>query len=92
MNKYFIIISILFVGCKMTSDDDGQNVARFNDSYLNKSVFSELMADYSEEDSLVKAYNVINNWAISKILIERAKLNLTESRLSLIHISEPTRR
>ena len=68
----------------MTSDDDGQNVARFNDSYLNKSVFSELMADYSEEDSLVKAYNVINNWAISKILIERAKLNLTESRLDEI--------
>ena len=84
MNKFFIIISILFVGCKMSGDEDGQNVARFNDSYLNKSDFSELMTNYSEEDSVVKANSVINNWAINKILIERAKLNLTESRLNEI--------
>ena len=84
MNKFFIIVSILFVGCKMTGDDEGMNVARFNDSYLNKSDFSELMTNYSEEDSVVKANNIINNWAINKILIERAKLNLTESRLNEI--------
>ena len=84
MNKFFIIISILFVGCKMSGDEDSQNVARFNDSYLNKSDFSELMTNYSVDDSLVKANNVINNWAINKILIERAKLNLAESRLNEI--------
>ena len=84
MNKFFIIISILFVGCKMSGDEDGQIVARFNDSYLNKSDFSELMTNYSEEDSVAKANSVINNWAINKILIERAKLNLTESRLNEI--------
>ena len=84
MNKFFIVISILFVGCKMSGDEDGQNVARFNDSYLNKSEFSELMTNYSAEDSIAKANNVINNWAINKILIERAKLNLTESRLNEI--------
>ena len=84
MNKFFIIISILFVGCKMSGDEDSQNVARFNDSYLNKSDFSELMTNYSEEDSVAKANSVINNWAINKILIERAKLNLTESRLNEI--------
>ena len=86
MNKFFIIISILFVGCKMSGDEDGQNVARFNDSYLNKSDFSELMTNYSEEDSVAKANSVINNWAINKILIERAKLNLTESRLNEIEL------
>jgi len=84
MNKFFIIISILFVGCKMSGDEDGQIVARFNDSYLNKSDFSELMTNYSEEDSVAKANSVINNWAINKILIERAKLNLSESRLNEI--------
>lgn len=84
MNKFFIIISILFVGCKMSSDEDGRNVARFNDSYLNNSDFLELMTNYSAEDSVAKANNVINNWAINKILIERAKLNLTESRLNEI--------
>ena len=84
MNKFFIIISILFVGCKMSGDEDGQNVARFNDSYLNKSDFSELMTNYSVEDSVAKANSIINNWAINKILIERAKLNLTESRLNEI--------
>ena len=84
MNKFFIIISILFVGCKMSGDEDGQNVARFNDSYLNKSDFSELMTNYSVDDSIVRANNVINNWAIKKILIERAKLNLDESRLNEI--------
>ena len=84
MNKFFIIISILFVGCKMTGDDDRKNIARFNDSYLNKIDFSKLMTNYSEEDSIVRANNVINNWAINKILIERAKLNLDESRLNEI--------
>ena len=84
MNKFFIIILILFVGCKMSGDEDGQNVARFNDSYLNKSDFSELMINYSEDDSVAKANNIINNWAINKILIERAKLNLTETRLNEI--------
>lgn len=86
MNKFFIIISILFVGCKMSGDEDGQNVARFNDSYLNNSDFLELMTNYSAEDSVAKANNVINNWAINKILIERAKLNLTESRLNEIEL------
>lgn len=86
MNKFFIIISILFVGCKMSSDEDGRNVARFNDSYLNNSDFLELMTNYSAEDSVAKANNVINNWAINKILIERAKLNLTESRLNEIEL------
>ena len=84
MNKFFIIILILFVGCKMSGDEDGQNVARFNDSYLNKSDFLELMINYSEDDSVAKANNIINNWAINKILIERAKLNLTETRLNEI--------
>ncbi|MCH1485457.1 MAG: hypothetical protein L7T60_04465 [Flavobacteriaceae bacterium] len=84
MNKFFIIISILFVGCKMTGDDDRKNIARFNDSYLNKIDFSKLMTNYSEEDSIVRANNIINNWAINKILIERAKLNLDESRLNEI--------
>ena len=42
------------------------------------------MTNYSEEDSIVRANNVINNWAINKILIERAKLNLDESRLNEI--------
>lgn len=84
MNKFFIIISILFVGCKISGDEDGQNVARFNDSYLNNTDFLELMTNYSAEDSVAKANNVINNWAINKILIERAKLNLTESRLNEI--------
>ena len=68
----------------MSGDEDGQNVARFNDSYLNNSDFLELMTNYSAEDSVANANNVINNWAINKILIERAKLNLTESRLNEI--------
>ena len=68
----------------MTVDDDRKNIARFNDSYLNKIDFSKLMTNYSEEDSIVRANNVINNWAINKILIERAKLNLDESRLNEI--------
>jgi hypothetical protein len=68
----------------MTGDDERKNIARFNDSYLNKIDFSKLMTNYSEEDSIVRANNVINNWAINKILIERAKLNLDESRLNEI--------
>jgi len=84
MNKFLVLTTILFLGCQITSDEDGQNVARFNDSYLNKIDFLELMTNYSVEDSIAKANNVINNWAISKILNERATLNLTKSRLDEI--------
>jgi hypothetical protein len=42
------------------------------------------MKNYNEEDSSLMANSVINDWAIDKLLIERAKLNLADSKLNEI--------
>ena len=42
------------------------------------------MKDYSEEDSLVKANYIVNNWAINQILLQRARLNLSDDKLNSI--------
>ena len=38
------------------------------------------------KDQLYKTNNIINNWAIDKILIERAQLNLNDSKLQSIEL------
>ena len=43
-----------------------------------------MMDGVKKEDSVIRANSVINNWAIEKILTERAELNLNETKLQKI--------
>ena len=84
-----LIFSSFFIflfGCNFISNDDSQNIARYDDSILTNKEFINLMGNYDKDDSLSKANNVINNWAIDKILIERAQLNLNDSKLQSIEL------
>ena len=46
MNQKVLSISLIifFFGCKMVSDDDSSNIAKYGDSYLSKEDFSFLMS------------------------------------------------
>ena len=81
---WILLIFSFFSNCEMNNDEEG-NVARFEDSYLSKNDFLKLMKDYSEEDSLVKANYIVNNWAINQILLQRARLNLSDDKLNSIN-------
>ena len=86
---YRIIFSSFFIflfGCNLISNDDSQNIARYDDSLLTNKEFINLMGNYDKNDSVSRANNIINNWAINKILIERAKLNLNDSKLQSIEL------
>ena len=100
----YIIFLIFFSSCDIVSVQESVNIAKYNDNYLSKKEFLKMMEGVKKEDSLLRANYIINDWAIDKILTERAELNLNEAKLqmidslvieyklSLIHISEPTRR
>ena len=84
-----LIFSSFFIflcGCDFISNDDSQNIARYDNSLLTNKEYINLMGDYDKDDSLSKANNIINNWAIDKILIERAQLNLNDSKLQSIEL------
>ena len=84
MNRFLCLVLILFTSCQIINNDENDNIAKFNDYYLTSDEFSKLMKNYNEEDSSLTANNVINDWAIDKLLIERAKLNLADSKLNEI--------
>ena len=84
-----LIFSSFFIflfGCNFISNDDSQNIARYDDSLLTNKEYINLMGNYDKDDSLSKSNNIINNWAIDKILIERAQLNLNDSKLQSIEL------
>ena len=85
LNKIILFLALITLqGCNILSKDEDNFVARFQDSYLTKSELSDLMGDYKLEDSSLISNNLINEWAVNKILVQKAKLNLNQSVLDNI--------
>ena len=86
MIKKFFYLSflLLYSSCNLVSENELQNIARYGESYLSVSDLESMLADVDEADSISKVNQIINNWAIEKILIERAELNLNEVKLNKI--------
>ncbi len=83
--KSLCLFTILFFSsCNFVSDIDSNNIARYGDEYLSMDDFITLFKGIDKDDSLSLANLIINNWAIEKILIERAELNLNEIKLQKI--------
>ena len=83
--KLFLLsVFLFFSGCSFVSDDNSKNIARYEESFLTKEEFSSLVEGVEIIDSLSMKNSIINNWAIEKILIERAELNLNETKLQKI--------
>ncbi|WP_435577790.1 peptidyl-prolyl cis-trans isomerase [Gilvibacter sp.] len=79
----------LFAALAMTSCDfltrelPSEPVARVNDSYLFKEDLTNLIQpNTSAEDSILIVTNYINRWATQQLLIDQARLNLSETQLA----------
>ena len=77
-------VFLLFFSCSFVADDNTKNIARYGESFLSKEEFLSLTQGVKINDSISMENSIINNWAIEKILIERAELNLNETKLQKI--------
>ncbi len=86
MIKYFFFFSFLlmFLSCNFTKEIDAKNIARYGDHQLTEQEFLSKMKDFEKGDSISIANKIINDWAIEKILIDKAKFNLSETKLQKI--------
>ena len=75
--KFYIFLVLVFVSCNNFNEDKSQNIAKYNNQILKKSQLLALIKDSEKDDSLIITNKLINEWAVNKILIEKAKLNLT---------------
>ena len=80
----FLSVFLLFFSCSFVTDDNAKNIARYGESFLSKEEFQSLIQGVKINDSISMVNSIINNWAIEKILIERAELNLNETKLQRI--------
>ena len=83
---FFLLIILFFSNCSFVSNDNSINIARYGELFLTKEEFSSLIQGGEINDSISMANFIINNWAIEKILIERAELNLNETKLKKIQL------
>ena len=74
--KFYILLVFVF-SCNNFNEDKSQNIAKYKNQILNKSQLLGLVKDSNKDDSVIITNKLINEWAINKILIEKAKLNLT---------------
>lgn len=81
-SKFYILLVLVFISCNNFNDDKSQNIAKYNNQILKKSQLLGLVEDGNKEDSVIVINKFINEWAVNKILIEKAKLNLTVQDLS----------
>lgn len=83
--KNSILIYLLFItflhACFQSNFNESNYVARFGENYLSKEKFYQLIGNYQRSDSLTKANEVINEWALRKILLSKASLNLDQKKL-----------
>ena len=79
--KFYILLVFVF-SCNNFNEDKSQNIAKYNNQILKKSQLLGLVKDINKDDSVIITNKLINEWAVNKILIEKAKLNLTVQDLS----------
>lgn len=83
--RYHIFIFFLLISLQSCSffakQPEGEVIARVNDTYLYKSDIEDLVDDNtSQEDSIIRVNNFINQWATQQLLIDGAELNLSEEK------------
>ncbi len=79
----FLLCILGFVSCDYFNQGPKENaIARVNDSYLFDSDLEGLVSkDISVEDSTLIVNNYINRWATQQLLIDQAKINLSQNSL-----------
>jgi hypothetical protein len=77
-----LLLLVFSAGCNFLNQPQEKDViARVNDSYLYKEDIAKLISDNtSPEDSTLLVNNYITRWATQKLLLDRARINLTEEQ------------
>ena len=87
MHKQLLIYTIAFL-CLSSCDffkeeEDKVPVARVNNEYLYRDDIKDVVSSsLSLDDSTMQVNNYINRWATQQLLVQGAKLNLNEEKLS----------
>ena len=76
-----LFAAIIFSCDFLKKSDEGEIIARVNDTYLYKSDVENLITETtSKEDSTIRVNNYINNWATQQLLMDGARLNLSQKK------------
>ncbi|HZH69297.1 MAG TPA: peptidyl-prolyl cis-trans isomerase [Flavobacteriaceae bacterium] len=78
----FFIASLSIMSCEFFQQKNVEDaVARAGDSYLYKADIDALLSEHlSKEDSTLLVNNFIDRWATRQLLMEKAKINLSEEK------------
>lgn len=76
------IILLLTASCQfLRKEEEGTIIAKVNDDYLlEKDIRGLVGENLSAEDSINIVTNYINNWATTKLLLQKARINLPEDK------------
>ncbi|MCK0109096.1 peptidyl-prolyl cis-trans isomerase [Flavobacteriaceae bacterium S0825] len=76
------LFAVIIVSCDFfRKSNDEDVVARVNDTYLYKSEIENLISETtSKEDSALRVNNYINHWATQQLLMDGARLNLSQEK------------
>ena len=84
MKKYIFLFLIVF-SCDYSKNNDNNFVARVGDYYLTQSELKDQIPEnLSKADSTKLIKNIIEKWAINKLLMKNAQLNMTEDEKNSI--------
>ncbi len=81
----WVLLALILVACNSLWKDesDKEPIARVGDSYLYKEdVIPFMIKGMTKEDSTSFITSYINNWASKQLLLTKAKINLSESKLA----------
>jgi len=83
-NLHWFFFLLLLGSCDYFKQEETQTpIARVNQSFLYQSDLKKLFSDASQKDDSAQLVNsYINRWATQQLLIDQAKINLTQEQLS----------
>ena len=83
--RKYIFIFLFIISCSNNIKNNDGYIARVGDEFLSLNEIEKLVPNnLDEQDSIQIVNNIIEDWAISKLLIQNAKVNLSDSEKSLI--------
>jgi len=80
MNKTILYIVLIFgfLSCEKKIEENNA-VARVNNLYLyEEEIFSKIPDNFNKQDSILFRANYINSWAIEKLLLDKARINIED--------------
>ena len=81
--KQYILLFFLIISCDFYKENNNNFVAKAGDHFLTYSdLEDQIPNDLSETDSIRLAKNIIEKWAINKLLMQNAQLNLSDNEIA----------